>query len=139
MSHNLPHRFPMLFLDRLLVVETERALGEKYVTMNEPYFRGHFPQSPVMPGVLVIEALFQLIWAAWGGEVGLRIHSARRFKFRRSVVPGDVLILEVHRLESEGQQQRFRCQARVEDKLAVEGELTVVSRNFGEGREVPEA
>lgn len=125
----LPHRFPMLLLDRVLECGPERILGEKFVTVNEPFFRGHFPTAPVMPGVLVMESLFQLIWCQWGEGLGLRLCGVRRLKFRRSVVPGDVLELEALPLESEEGSLRFRCFARVEGKVAVEGELVVKRRH----------
>ncbi len=124
----IPHRFPMLFVDRIVEATPERALGEKYVTVNEPYFRGHFPQAPVMPGVLVMESLFQLVWSNWGGEDGFRLCGIRKLKFRRSVLPGDIMQLEALPLNLEQQPFKFRCTARVEDKIAVEGELWVVRR-----------
>ena len=125
----LPHRYPLLLVDRVLECGPERVLGEKYVTANEPYFRGHFPLAPVMPGVLVMESLFQLVWVGWGQPHGFHLCGVRRLKFRRSVVPGDVLELEAQALGSEEERLRFRCFARVEGKVAVEGELIVRPRS----------
>ena len=122
----LPHRFPMLLVDRVLEASPERILGEKYVTANEPFFRGHFPTAPVMPGVLIMESLFQLLWLNWGGTQGLHLCGVKRLKFRRSVVPGDLLSLEVLSTEKS---DCFRCIARVEEKVAAEGELRVRPRD----------
>ena len=124
----IPHRFPMLLVDRVLEASPERVLGEKFVTVNEPFFRGHFPNAPVMPGVLVMEAMFQLIWFQWGGAAGLHLRGVRRLKFRKSVVPGDVLELEALTVEVGEANARFKCYGRVEGKVAVEGELTVEFR-----------
>lgn len=124
----LPHRYPLLLVDTVLELGAERALGQKFVSANEPYFRGHFPVAPVMPGVLVMESMFQLVWLGWGGERGLHLCGVKRLKFRRSVVPGDLLELEAQALGSEEDKLRFRCYARVEGKVAVEGELIVRHR-----------
>jgi 3-hydroxyacyl-[acyl-carrier-protein] dehydratase len=124
----LPIRYPLLLVDRVLEIEPERASGQKFVTANEPYFRGHFPIAPVMPGVLVMESMFQLLWLAWGGHNGFHLCGVRRLKFRRSVVPGDVLELEAQKLGEDEGKLRFRCYARVDGKVAVEGELVVRPR-----------
>lgn len=124
----LPHRYPMLLVDRVTESSPERVLGEKYVTANEPFFRGHFPSAPVMPGVLLMESMFQLLWLQWGGEHGFHLCGVKRLKLRRSVVPGDVLELEATVLEMGEQPWRFKCFGRVEGKVAVEGELMVRSR-----------
>jgi 3-hydroxyacyl-[acyl-carrier-protein] dehydratase len=123
----IPHRFPFLLVDRVLESNAQRVLGEKYVTVNEPFFRGHFPHAPVMPGVLLLESMFQLVWIQWGGPHGLHLCGVKRLKFRRSVVPGDVLELEAQALEptEDNAPMRFKCFGRVEGKVAVEGELMV--------------
>lgn len=121
----LPHRYPMLLVDRVTEATPERVLGQKYVTANEPYFRGHFPSAPVMPGVLLMESMFQLIWLHWGGEHGFHLCGVKKLKLRRSVIPGDVLELEATALETTEQPWRFKCYGRVEGKVAVEGELIV--------------
>ncbi|MFN8606076.1 MAG: 3-hydroxyacyl-ACP dehydratase FabZ [Vulcanimicrobiota bacterium] len=124
----LPHRYPLLLVDRVTEAGPERVLGEKFVTANEPFFRGHFPSAPVMPGVLLLESMFQLLWLHWGGEHGFHLCGVKRLKLRRSVVPGDVLELEAQVLEMGEQPWRFKCFGRVEGKVAVEGELIVRSR-----------
>lgn len=124
----LPHRYPLLLVDRVTESSPERVLGQKYVTANEPFFRGHFPSAPVMPGVLLLESMFQLLWLQWGGEHGFHLCGVKRLKLRRSVVPGDVLELEATVLEMGEQPWRFKCFGRVEGKVAVEGELMVRSR-----------
>lgn len=129
----IPHRFPFLLVDRVLEIGPERVLGEKYVSVNEPYFRGHFPSAPVMPGVLLLESMFQLLWIQWGGPHGLHLRGVKRLKFRRSVVPGDVIELEAQLLAADPAQGppgslRFKCYGRVEGKVAVEGELIVQLR-----------
>lgn len=131
----LPHRYPLLLVDRVTESTPERVLGEKYVTANEPFFRGHFPSAPVMPGVLLMESMFQLIWLNWGGEHGFHLCGVKRLKLRRSVVPGDVLELEATIVEMNEQPWRFKCYGRVEGKVAVEGELIVRLRAPKGGQE----
>lgn len=121
----LPHRYPLLLVDRVTEASAERVLGEKYVTANEPFFRGHFPAAPVMPGVLLMESMFQLLWLNWGGDAGFHLCGVKRLKLRRSVVPGDVLELEGLALDLSEQPWRFKCFGRVQGKVAVEGELIV--------------
>lgn len=112
-------------MDRILELESGRALAQKNVTVNEPYFRGHFPQAPVMPGVLVLECMLQLAWLMHSERGGSRLEKVRRLKFRRSVVPGDKLLLEVTRVGEEASVVQLRAVARLEDKVAVEGDLWV--------------
>jgi 3-hydroxyacyl-[acyl-carrier-protein] dehydratase len=126
----LPHRYPFLLVDRILEVEEGRILALKNVTFNEPYFPGHFPGVPVMPGVLIVEALAQA-----GGVLMLRDLPDRRSRlvyfagidkcrFRRPVVPGDQLLLELTVLK---RRQRFavlRGVARVGGEVAAEAELS---------------
>ncbi|GMU53506.1 MAG: hypothetical protein AMXMBFR33_26520 [Candidatus Xenobia bacterium] len=119
----MPHRYPCLLLDRVLELDEKRATGYKNVTINEPYFRGHFPHFPVMPGVLQIESLLQLAWIFLGR--GFRVVRIERLKFRRQVVPGDRLDLQVELLEREGERYRLRCQALVEEKTAMQGDFTL--------------
>ena len=126
----IPHRFPHLMIDVVTQLDETCARGEKCVTVNEPCFRGHFPSEPVMPGVLIVEAMFQLAWIGWGGESGLHLSGARRIKFRRAVVPGDRLCLEVNLVESKPEGTWFRGVARVEEKVAAEGDLWVTPRSF---------
>ena len=128
----LPHRYPMCMLDRVTYFESaKRAIGIKNLTYNEQFFQGHFPQHPVMPGVLQMEALAQL--AAWllirehsaEGQVGY-FATIKEAKFRRLVIPGDQLRLEVEVLRGRSSAARVRGKAYVRDELAAEGELTIV-------------
>lgn len=125
----LPHRYPMLLVDRVLSVEEGKAVALKNVTINEPFFQGHFPGKPIMPGVLVLEALAQV-----GGilafqttkDVGdqlvifLAIDHA---KFRKPVVPGDQLRMEVQLLQRRDPYWKLRGEAYVGDALVCEMEF----------------
>jgi 3-hydroxyacyl-[acyl-carrier-protein] dehydratase len=126
----LPHRFPFLLVDRVLEIEPgRRAIGIKNVSANEWYFQGHFPSRPVMPGVLIIEALAQVGAVALLSEPQFRgqiayfagIDNAR---FRRPVVPGDVLRLETTLTKLRGRIGKGEGRAYVGDALAAEAELT---------------
>lgn len=127
----LPHRYPMCMLDRIIEVEYgKRAVGIKNLSFNEPFFQGHFPEQPVMPGVLQMEALAQL--GAWlllkelgaEGQVGYFV-SIKEAKFRRPVVPGDQLRLEIEILRRRRTWARLGGKAYVGDQLAAEGELSI--------------
>ena len=127
----LPHRYPMCMLDRIVEVEYgKRAVGIKNLSFNEPFFQGHFPEQPVMPGVLQMEALAQL--GAWlllkelgaEGQVGYFV-SIKEAKFRRPVVPGDQLRLEIEILRRRRTWARLGGRAYVGDQLAAEGELSI--------------
>ena len=127
----LPHRYPMCMLDRIIEVKPgERAVGIKNLSFNEPFFQGHFPEQPVMPGVLQMEALAQL--GAWlllkelgaEGQVGYFV-SIKEAKFRRPVVPGDQLRLEIEILRRRRTWARLGGKAYVGDQLAAEGELSI--------------
>lgn len=128
----LPHRYPCLLLDRVLELDEKRATGYKNVTINEPFFRGHFPHFPVMPGVLQIESLLQLAWILLGSA--FKVCRIDRLKFRRQVVPGDRLDLQVEILEQEGSRCKVRCQALVEEKLAMQGDFTLERYSGSNGR-----
>ena len=125
----LPHRYPILLVDRILELGEDHILGEKLVSSNEPVLRGHFPGRPVFPGVLLLEALAQTacIWAIRqrAGSPSLQpallgIDTAR---FRRPVVPGDVVQLHVHLERQRGTMYRFRGEARVEGELAADAKI----------------
>ena len=95
----LPHRYPFLLVDRIVELEPERIVGIKNVTANEPFFQGHFPDFPVMPGVLIIEAMAQvagvLVLKELGAQKAVFLASIEQAKFRRPVVPGDQLRIEM--------------------------------------------
>jgi 3-hydroxyacyl-[acyl-carrier-protein] dehydratase len=127
----LPHRYPFLFVDRIVeLVRDKRAVGLKNVTVNEPFFAGHFPERPVMPGVLILEAMAQvagiLAFYSLGGRRGNipLFTGIDRAKFRAPVVPGDQLRLELEVLRRRGDRiWSFGGRATVEGKLAAEAEL----------------
>ncbi len=126
----LPHRYPFLLVDRVIeLVPRERIVGIKQVSINEPFFQGHFPGAPVMPGVLVIEALAQV-----GALLALREIEDRdkklvlftgieRARFRRPVVPGDTLVLEVKAVRVGSRSQRMRGEARVDGQLCADADI----------------
>jgi 3-hydroxyacyl-[acyl-carrier-protein] dehydratase len=137
----LPHRPPFLMLDRLTDINgSESAVGWKAVTINEPHFVGHFPDYPVMPGVLIIEALAQaavaLVWSASGHTAANAIvyfMSIEKARFRRPVRPGDMLRLPVKMVRRRGPVWRFEGKAYVGDKLCAEAEYTAkMFENGGE-------
>lgn len=125
----IPHRYPFLLVDRILEVEEGvRAVGIKNVTVNEPFFVGHFPGYPVMPGVLIVEALAQV-----GSVAMLKMESNRgklgffagidNFRFRGQVVPGDTLTLEVQITRLKGSIGKGNATAKVGERIVAEGEL----------------
>ena len=125
----LPHRYPFLLVDRILELEPgKRVVGLKNITANEPFFQGHFPQRAIMPGVLIIEIMAQI-----GGVMILAVEEHRgklayigtvdNAKFRRPVVPGDALVVEVELLRLRGNMGKIRCVARVDGEDAAEAEI----------------
>ena len=129
----LPHRYPFLLVDRIIeLAPAGRIVGVKQVSANESFFQGHFPGAPVMPGVLVIEALAQC-----GAILALReipnrdeklvlLTGIKEARFRRPVVPGDTLVLEVTALRFGPRIQRMRGEAKVDGQLCADAELTSV-------------
>lgn len=123
----LPHRYPMLMVDRVLELTQTTAAGIKNVTANEPFFNGHFPEYPVMPGVLIAEALAQmgavLVMSQLPNpeEKLILFASIDQCKFRRQVIPGDQLRLEVEFLVKKASVCKMAGKAFVEDKLVAEG------------------
>ena len=128
----LPHAYPFLLVDRILEVEPgKRVVGIKNVTYNEPFFPGHFPGRPIMPGVLIIEALAQVagILAFNSGATpskSVYFMSIEKAKFRKPVVPGDQIKLEVNILQHRGNVWKFSGNAFVEEKVAAEAEFTAM-------------
>lgn len=122
----LPHRYPMLLLDRVIEIEADQhAIGIKNVTINEPFFQGHYPRTPIMPGVLIIEAMAQLSGLMMAqnlehtGKVAVLL-SLDKVKFRKAVVPGDQLILEAHSVRIKSRTGQVRCLARTFDDPVAE-------------------
>lgn len=128
----LPHRAPFLLVDRIDELEPgKKAVGVKAVTYNEPFFQGHFPQEPVMPGVLICEALAQVGAVAllsceeYKGKIAL-FGGINKARFRQKVVPGDVLRLETELIKIKGPIGVGKATAYLGDKKCVEAELTFV-------------
>ncbi len=126
----LPHRYPFLLVDKIIEVEPgKRIVGIKNVTINEPFFQGHFPGHPIMPGVLIIEAMAQVggLFALVAGEVGedkvTYFVGIDKAKFRKPVLPGDTLRFELEQLSSRRGIYCFAGKAFVEGVLVAEAEL----------------
>jgi 3-hydroxyacyl-[acyl-carrier-protein] dehydratase len=127
----LPHRYPFLLVDKIVDLKPgESAMGVKNVTINEPFFQGHFPGQPIMPGVLVIEAMAQVagVMAFSSGMEGKSVFfmSIDNAKFRRPIVPGDQVMLEIKVLKQRGNVWRFSGAATVDGKLVSEAEFTAM-------------
>ncbi len=133
----LPHRYPFIMIDRILeLIPGEKVVALKNVTINEPFFQGHFPGSPIMPGVLIIEAMAQAgaVLAAKSlpeEEQGSLIYfmGMNKVKFRKPVVPGDQIIFEVKFLKQRAKVFKMSGMAFVDEKLVAEAELMA---SFGE-------
>ena len=131
----IPHRYPFLLVDKIIECDDEsRIVGIKSVTMNEPFFQGHFPEYPIMPGVLIVEAMAQVACI-----LGMRILKREgrssvfftgidKVKFRKPVVPGDVLRLELTKVKQRGDLFRFEGKALVEDKVVTQGTIQAILR-----------
>lgn len=143
----LPHRYPMLLIDRIVDINGDKsATGIKNVTINEPHFQGHFPEMPVMPGVLIVEAMAQTAGAVVMNNMGavadtktvyfMTIDGAR---FRKPVVPGDVLELHVEMIRSRGPVWKYSGKAMVEGALVAEAEFSamIADRDAGQGTQPP--
>ncbi len=130
----IPHRYPFLLVDRLVDVRNDHsAVGIKNVSVNEPFFQGHFPGHPVMPGVLIVESMAQtaagLVISTLGPEAGIPIvyfMSIDGAKFRKPVTPGDQLRITVTKEKRRGQIWRFVCAARVDGVVVAEATITAM-------------
>ena len=126
----IPHRQPFLLIDRIEELEPgRRAMGKKCVTYNEPFFNGHFPKEPVMPGVLILEALAQVGAVAILSQPGNKGKTAYfggidKAKFKKKVVPGDVLTLELEIVKQKGPIGVGKATATVDGKVAATAEMT---------------
>lgn len=133
----IPHRFPFLMVDRIVELSLdEKAVGLKNVSINEPYFQGHFPRDAVMPGVLVIESMAQtaavlVVETLEGAAAGKLVYfmTVDDARFRKPVFPGDQLLVEVTKLRSRGNFWKFRGEARVEGTLVAEANFSAMIRD----------
>lgn len=138
----IPHRYPFLLIDRITYLEPGlKAIGYKNVTTNEPFFQGHFPGNPIMPGVLIIEALAQLGCVAmlvkeeYKGMIGL-FAGIDGVRFKKQVVPGDKLELYVELIKLKGPIGKFKGEAKVDGQLAAEAEVLFAIAPKPEDRKV---
>jgi beta-hydroxyacyl-ACP dehydratase FabZ len=130
MQH-IPHRYPFLLVDRILELErNKRVVGLKNVTMNEPFFQGHFPGTPIMPGVLILEAMAQtsgVLAIASMDKVGkdalMYFMGLDQVKFRKMVVPGDQLIMELEVLKQRAKVMKLAGTAKVDGQVVAEAQL----------------
>jgi len=125
----MPHRYPMLLVDRVIEIDGDRrAVGIKNVTINEPFFEGHYPGTPIMPGVLLVEAMAQLGGLLMSqklehtGKIAVLL-SLDKVKLRRPVTPGDQVILEAEAIQAKARTGSLKCRAFVGDKLAAEAQI----------------
>jgi UDP-3-O-[3-hydroxymyristoyl] N-acetylglucosamine deacetylase/3-hydroxyacyl-[acyl-carrier-protein] dehydratase len=130
----LPHRYPFLLVDRILKIDGNRITGQKSVTINEPFFQGHFPGHPIMPGVLQLEAMAQVagvLMLKRAENVGQLAYfmAADSVKWRRPVVPGDTLIIEIELLKTRGKIGRAKGICKVQDEVVSEAEVTFMLRD----------
>jgi beta-hydroxyacyl-ACP dehydratase FabZ len=125
----LPHRYPFLLIDRMYDLNGEESgVAVKNVTINEPFFQGHYPGTPIMPGVLLVEAMAQLGGLLLSnvlehtGKIAILL-SIDRVKLRKPVVPGDQVVLEAENIRATARTGHLKCRATVGDKIAAEAEL----------------
>ncbi len=130
----LPHRYPMLMIDRLIDIRPgEGAVAVKNVTSNEPFFQGHFPQKPIMPGVLIVEAMAQgaAAFASYAEQLDVEgkvvlFMGVDKARFRRPVVPGDQLLISVRIVQRRPPVWRFEGEARVDGKLVADAAFSAM-------------
>jgi UDP-3-O-[3-hydroxymyristoyl] N-acetylglucosamine deacetylase/3-hydroxyacyl-[acyl-carrier-protein] dehydratase len=129
----LPHRFPFLMIDRVARIEGNKIYAVKCVSMNEPFFQGHFPGHPIMPGVLQLEAMAQaagilmMKQAEDAGQIAYFM-SAENVKWRKPVVPGDTLVIEVEMTKSRGKIGKAKAICKVRGEIVSEAEVTFIRR-----------
>lgn len=131
----LPHRYPFLFVDRVLEIEPGKKITAiKNVSMDEPFFQGHFPGRPIMPGVLMVEAMAQasgilVSKSSPGSNEDNLVYfmNIEKAKFRKPVVPGDQLFLEVEVLQNRGKVWKFKGEAKVDSKVVCEAEFMAMT------------
>jgi beta-hydroxyacyl-ACP dehydratase FabZ len=139
----LPHRYPFLMVDRILELTSDEVVGLKNVSINEPFFQGHFPGNPVMPGVLIIEALAQAggilaySLAPQHTSDAVYLMGVDKVRFRKPVRPGDQLILKIKIFKQKGSIFKMKGEAFVGDQLVAEGEVlaTVDTRKSNSSEE----
>ncbi len=132
----IPHRYPLLLVDRIIELKKdEHIVGIKNVTFNEPHFMGHFPGNPIMPGVLVVEALAQISAILVAKSLGISSEkndsevyfmSIEKAKFRKIIQPGDSLILKSSIIQNRGKVWKFESKAYVEEKVVAESNFTAM-------------
>lgn len=130
----IPHRYPILLVDRVLEIEAgERAVALKNVTMNEPHFQGHFPNFPVMPGVLIVEAMAQTSALVCVESLGAEAEGKVVFfmtidnaRFRKPVTPGDSMIIEVTKVRARANVWKFEGVAKVDDQVCAEATFSAM-------------
>ncbi len=138
----LPHRYPFLLVDRIYdMLGDESCVGVKNVTINEPFFQGHFPQFPVMPGVLIIEGLAQTAGALCVHSLGenykaelVYFMGIDRAKFRKPVVPGDQLHYHVKKIRNRGRVWKFFGEAKVNGQVVTEAEVSAMLADTADAR-----
>lgn len=140
----LPHRYPFLLVDRILELTSERVVGIKNVTANEPHFNGHFPDFPVMPGVLIVEAMAQVAGVLVLSSIPNRheklvlLASVEEAKFRRPVVPGDQLRIEMTMMKRKATVAKMEGKALVDGQVVAEATLMCKLADKPERKPAPE-
>lgn len=130
----LPHRYPFLMVDKVLKIEGNRIVGVKNVTINEPFFQGHFPSHPIMPGVLQLEAMAQVagILLLKNAELVNQVAyfmSAENVKWRKPVLPGDTLVIDVELTKMRGRIGKAKGACKVGGEVVSEAEVTFMLRD----------
>ncbi|MGI2032236.1 3-hydroxyacyl-ACP dehydratase FabZ [Rhizobium panacihumi] len=134
----LPHRYPFLLVDKIIEIDGDNsAIGIKNVTANEPHFTGHFPEQPIMPGVLLVEGMAQTagaICALKEGEGGNLVYfmTIDNARFRKPVVPGDRVEFHVTKQKQRGNIWKFHCDAKVDGAVVAEADIGAMIRRKGE-------